>query len=174
MKTGKEIIQSGIITNYIPENVQQVGVDLRVNEIYQMQPQLHLNIDGYKTCRCAGNIPKEGKTELFFNKKPLFTDQDKCMLEAGYYEVVFEEGCKLNKNTALDLKTRSSLVRCGATIHNGMFDPGFETENIGCFLEVRFPIIVEKGSRLAQAVVYSCSDVDNVYNGQWQHDIQRR
>ena len=172
MKTGVEIANSKIITNFLEENIQQVGIDLRVKDIYQMQPHFHIDIDGYRTCYCAGNIPKEGKTQIFLNKETVF-ENGVCMLNPGYYEIEFEEGCKLNKNTALDLKTRSSLVRCGATIFNGMFDPGFETENIGCFLEVRFPIIIEKGSRLAQAIVYNCSDVDNIYNGQWQYDNQR-
>ena len=172
MKTGKEIANSKIITNFLEENIQQVGIDLRVKNIYQLSPRFHLDICEYTNCHCAGNIPKEGKTQIFVNKDIVF-ENGVCMLSPGYYEVEFEEGCKLDKNVTLDLKTRSSLVRCGVTIHNGMFDPGFETENIGCFLEVRFPIILEKGSRLAQAIVYDCSDVENVYNGQWQHDNQR-
>ena len=73
-------------------------------------------------------------------------------------------------------KTRSSLVRCGAIIESGQFDGGFETQNMGAFLHVIRPIIIERGARVAQAIINETYtvDEDHMYNGQWQGDKQRK
>lgn len=160
MLTGKEIIKNGIITNYCEEGIQQQGVDLRIKCIRRVNGS------------SISLIPKEGKTQL-----PDYDEwnggSDKFCLSPGYYEVEFMEGCIIPKNGAMWLKTRSSLVRCGATVHSGQFDAGFNTENVGCFLEVRFNMDIERGARIAQAILFTSNDVDNLYNGQWQGDVQR-
>ena len=158
MLTGKEIAKSGMIQNYLEENIQQVGIDVRLKEIIKLEPE---------TVNC---VPREGKTHVGFVKEPYnLKSLGKITLESGYYEITFMEGCKIPKNGAMYYKTRSSLVRCGCSVHSGMFDPGFETEFMGAFLEVRFPITLEYGSRLAQVIIEECNTVENLYNGQWQN-----
>ena len=161
MLTGKEIIEKGIITNYCEEGIQQQGVDLRIKRIRKVASGNNIPL-----------IPKEGKTKL-----PEYEGwddwSDKFCLSPGYYEVEFMEGCNIPKNCAMWLKTRSSLVRCGATVHSGQFDAGFNTENAGCFLEVRFNMDIELHARIAQAILFTSNDVDNLYDGQWQGDKQR-
>lgn len=152
--TGKEILEKGIITGSCSEGLQQQGIDLRIKDI--------------KIVQGVGEIPSTGKTEL-----PLYDHYELGYIEPGYYEITFEEGCKIPNNCSLHLKTRSSLVRCGAIIHSGQFDAGFETDSMGAFMHVIRPIIIEKGSRVAQAIVFQSSDVENLYNGQWQNDKQR-
>ena len=85
------------------------------------------------------------------------------------------ESCDIPKDAVLNYKTRSSLVRCGAIVHSGQFDGGFNTDKMGCFLEVLQPILIERGARIAQAVVDESYPVDDdkLYNGQWQNDNQR-
>lgn len=152
--TGKEILEKGIITGSCSEGLQQQGIDLRIKDI--------------KIVTGVGEIPSTGKTEL-----PFYDHYELGYIEPGYYEITFEEGCKIPNNCSLHLKTRSSLVRCGAIIHSGQFDAGFETDSMGAFMHVIRPIIIEKGSRVAQAIVFQSSDVENLYNGQWQNDKQR-
>lgn len=152
--TGKEILEKGIITGSCSEGLQQQGIDLRIKDI--------------KIVQGVGEIPSTGKTEL-----PLYDHYELGYIEPGYYEITFEEGCKIPNNCSLHLKTRSSLVRSGAIIHSGQFDAGFETDSMGAFMHVIRPIIIEKGSRVAQAIVFQSSDVENLYNGQWQNDKQR-
>lgn len=152
--TGKEILEKGIITGSCSEGLQQQGIDLRIKDI--------------KIVQGIGEIPSTGKTEL-----PLYDHYELGYIEPGYYEITFEEGCKIPNNCSLHLKTRSSLVRCGAIIHSGQFDAGFETDSMGAFMHVIRPIIIEKGSRVVQAIVFQSSDVENLYNGQWQNDKQR-
>jgi deoxycytidine triphosphate deaminase len=159
--TGKQIIEKGIITNYCEEGVQQQGIDVRLKSIRTM-----LN---------KGKVPAQGKTILPLYYKQEFGEDDCIELSPGYYEVEFEEAREIPNNMVLNYKTRSSLVRCGAIIHSGQFDAGFKTQNMGVFLHVIRPIILEKGARLAQAIVTESYPVDdeNLYDGQWQNDKQR-
>lgn len=162
--TGKQIIEKGIITNYCEEGIQQQGIDVRLKNIRGM-------------CD-LGKVPAQGKTTLPYYYEVKFGEdnEDNCIkLSPGYYEVEFEEACNIPNNMVLNYKTRSSLVRCGAIIHSGQFDAGFKTQNMGAFLHVIRPIILEKGARLAQAIVTESYPVDdeNLYDGQWQNDKQR-
>lgn len=159
--TGKQIIEKGIITNYCEEGVQQQGVDVRLKNVYVLGG--------------GGMVPKKGKTKLPQTKEIDCWVDSMIKLQPGYYEVEFEEACNIPNDMVLNYKTRSSLVRCGAIIHSGQFDAGFNTNNMGAFLHVIRPIILEKGARLAQAIVTESYPVDdeNLYNGQWQNDKQR-
>ena len=163
--TGKQIVEKGIVIGACDEGIQQQGVDVRISDI-----KLVDTCDGIY----AGYIPVNGKT------------QTPCAIEvtcpngvydlpAGYYEVTFEEGCIIPANCAMYFKTRSSLVRCGAEIRSGQFDGGFETDRMGAFLKVELPIRIEKGARVAQAIINETYTVEKeyLYDGQWQGDKQR-
>ena len=158
--TGKEIIEKQIITNYISESIQQQGVDVRIKDI---------SIVDYDS---VGIIPKEGKTKIPKTKK-IDPKNNIYELQPGYYELTFEEGCNIPENATLHFKTRSSLVRCGSQIFSGQFDAGFTTSNMGAFLYCMMPIKIYKGARVAQAIIFQSNNVKNLYNGQWQGDIQR-
>jgi deoxycytidine triphosphate deaminase len=47
---------------------------------------------------------------------------------------------------------------------------------MGAFLKVELPIIIEKGARVAQAIINETYTVDKeyLYDGQWQGDKQRK
>lgn len=156
--TGKQIHELGIVTNHSDEAVQQQGVDVRIRSISEL-----------KGC---GVIPEHGKTSLP-NTFPIEPDEGRWCLPAGYYEVELMEGIKMPDNAALYFKTRSSGVRCGAIVHSGQFDAGFETEHAGCYLEVLRTVVIEVGARIAQAIVHTSDSVTNTYNGQYQGDKQR-
>lgn len=157
--TGKEIIEKQIIKNYCNDGIQQQGVDVRLKSIRKMS-----TLGG-------GYVPAQGKTRL--PEGYSFKEEEKFELQPGYYEIVFEEGVMIPNNCTLHFKTRSSLVRCGAEVLSGQFDAGFHTENAGAFLHVILPITIEKGARVAQAIVFVSNPVGNLYEGQWQGDKQR-
>lgn len=167
--TGKQIVERNIIGGVCPEGIQQQGVDVRIDGVFEV---VHFG---------NGVVPVKGKTttpptvevaalDAYEGSKGYF------YLSPGYYEVTFEESCKIPANCAMYFKTRSSLVRCGAEIRSGQFDGGFETEKMGAFLKVELPIKIEVGARVAQAIVTETYPVDaeNLYNGQWQNDNQRQ
>ena len=160
MLTGKEIFNAGFIKGALEQNVQQQGVDVRVSKISKVFG--------------SGIIPVEGKTQRAQTSElPLFSD-DGWRLQPGYYEVEFEEGCEMPNNIGLQFKTRSSLVRCGCDIRSGHFDPGFKTDHMGAFMEVSLPVTIYKGACLAQVITFESNSVDNLYDGQWQDDKQRK
>jgi len=173
--TGKQIIERGIVTGVeAPEQVQQQGIDVRVFSIYSVGGRY-------------GFIPKSGKT--ITPKREViptsFSDGSAVCsipagvkywyLEPGYYELELMEGCSIPDNATLHFKSRSSLVRCGCQVFSGQFDAGFKTDFMGCYLLVTLPVYIERGARVAQAIVFESDPVskDNLYNGQWQGDKQR-
>lgn len=157
MLTGKQIAEKKVISNYKTENIQMQGIDLRLRNLYALFDY--------------GVIPREGKTEI--PKSQLIDLNEPIMIEPGYYEVEFEEGCSIPDNVCMKPMTRSSVVRCGGEIRSGLFDAGFATDHIGAFLKVERTIVLERGSRLAQAVCFTSDTVQNLYNGQFQGDCQR-
>lgn len=168
--TGRQIVEKSIITNFCTDGIQQQGVDVRIKKISVVGRGYHN--ESY------GRVPKEGKTITPTTTEipPITTNSiEYWELPVGYYEVEFEEGCNIPNYIAMNFKTRSSLVRCGAEILSGQFDAGFATNNMGAFLKVNIPITIEKGARVAQAILTETYEVDNenLYNGQWQGDKQR-
>lgn len=166
--TGKQIVEKGIIIGACEEGIQQQGVDVRIDRVFEV-----INFGN-------GTVPAKGKTTTPPTVEVAALDahedsQGHFYLPPGYYEVTFEEGCIIPANCAMQFKTRSSLVRCGAEIRSGQFDGGFETDRMGAFLKVELPIRIEKGARVAQAIINETYTVEEeyLYNGQWQGDKQR-
>ena len=97
------------------------------------------------------------------------------LLYEGVYDVIMNEGCKIAPNRVGLIRQRSSLMRNGAIITSSVFDPGFETDNIGTYMIVFETIFIEEDARVAQIYFHECSPVseDQLYNGQWQNDKQR-
>ena len=161
--TGKQIAERGIVKGFCNEAVQQQGIDVRIDKISV--------VDGHGIVPAAGKTIKAHTTNIEW----LNGDSEYVDLQPGYYEVELMESCDIPKDAVLNYKTRSSLVRCGAIVHSGQFDGGFNTDKMGCFLEVLQPVLIERGARIAQAVVDESYPVDDdkLYNGQWQNDNQR-
>jgi deoxycytidine triphosphate deaminase len=167
----KEVSEQGIITNIGEDSIQQVGIDLQVEKIESMFG--------------IGLIPVKGKTRLVQYKEiPLdliITDviddqpveKSGWRLTPGVYSVTFKQGCKIPKDQMLKIRQRSSMARNGSFIHSSIFDPGFETKNIGTIMIVMHPIEIEYEARIAQAYVNTYSPVENLYDGQYQKDNQR-
>lgn len=88
-------------------------------------------------------------------------------LPAGEYSITFEQGVKLPSGKTAFIRHRSSILRCGATITSGVYDPGFEVEEMGAVLFAAQPITIEVGARVAQIIIFDNNDAE-LYDGQWQ------
>lgn len=163
--TGKQIVDKGIVIGACVEGVQQQGVDVRLIKVSRVGEGVY----------DKGYVPTKGKTETPHSREVEY-NAGTWKLEPGYYEIEFLEGCKIPSYASMYFKTRSSLVRCGAIVHSGQFDAGFETEKMGAFLHVILPIEIEIGARVAQMIVHESYTVgdEHMYNGQWQNDKQRK
>ena len=96
--------------------------------------------------------------------------EDFYKLPVGMYSLTFHQGCKLPPNIKASIIHRSSILRCGGLITSGVYDPGFEVEEMGAILVVFQELTIEKNARVAQIVMEQCNGVaqEDLYSGQWQ------
>jgi len=134
---------------------QQVGYDLTLKEIKQIN----------------GGMVLADKTvvEEYTSIMPIKSANDKLIykLEPGTYSLTFEQGCKLDTKHTAFIRHRSSILRCGGIITSGVYDPGFEVDEMGAVLIATKPIIIEKGARVAQIIMLENQESE-AYNGQFQ------
>lgn len=88
-------------------------------------------------------------------------------IDPGTYSLTFEQGCKLDANTTAFIRHRSSILRCGAIITSGVYDPGFEVEEMGAVMIATKNIVIELGARVAQILMFQ-NNTASKYNGQFQ------
>jgi len=133
----------------------QVGYDLTLKEIKQINGGMVL----------ADKTVVEDYTTLM----PIKSANDKIIykLEPGTYSLTFEQGCKLDTKHTAFIRHRSSILRCGGIITSGVYDPGFEVDEMGAVLIATKPIIIEKGARVAQIIMLENQEAE-AYDGQFQ------
>jgi deoxycytidine triphosphate deaminase len=172
MLNAKQIADEGLL---LLENAKgkpaQVGYDITLKAVNKIGN------------RIGGNMFKEGRIGKVLKDKTeltTYTPENTIMLDGaegwllheGVYDITFNEGCKLPENRVAFIKQRSSLYRNGAIINSPVFDPGFETQNMGTLLYVHETLFIEKDARVAQIYFHECESAEK-YDGQWQGDKQR-
>jgi deoxycytidine triphosphate deaminase len=143
----------------------QVGYDLSVKEINKVGGSIGMVLVDKTVLNIHTPVDKinlEGKNGW--------------LLYAGVYDVIMNEGCNIPSNRVALIRQRSSLMRNGAIITSSIFDPGFVTPNIGTYMVVLETIFIEQDARVAQVYFHECEPVapEQLYNGQWQNDKQRK
>lgn len=161
----EQIMEQGLITiDNAYGKPAQVGYDLSIKEVN----------------RVGGKVGKVlvDKTEVNQHskvKKTFYEGKTGWLLTSGVYDVIMNEGCKISPNRVGLIRQRSSLMRNGTLIQSSIFDPGFETSNVGTYMFVNDLIFIEENARVAQMYFHECEPVaqDKLYNGQFQNDKQR-
>lgn len=149
----------------------QVGFDITLKAVNKIGNRIGPNL---YTGGPVGKVLKN-KTELTtytITETIQLDGAEGWMLHPGTYDLVFNEGCKIPNNRVAFIKQRSSLWRNGALINSPVFDPGFQTDNMGTTMLVTEPIFIEKDARVAQIYFHECDPAEE-YAGQWQNDKQR-
>jgi deoxycytidine triphosphate deaminase len=167
MLNAKQIVDEGLLLlEHTKGKPAQVGYDLSLKAVQKVGIS---TTDGK-----IGKVLKD-RTELT-TYSPINTIKvdrmEGWLLYQGVYDITFNEGCKIPNNRVAFVKQRSSLYRNGAIINSPVFDPGFETQNMGTLLYVYETIFIEKDTRVAQIYFHECDPADK-YDGQWQNDKQR-
>lgn len=183
------MLNSDEIIEYIKDPLclaikQQVGVDLTIESISRIKGDNRREFNGLFS-EHTGNVILKEKTHISdwnitYEKLPIKEKKIKTggiqqtisgwYLEIGTYSLTFNQGCKLPNHVSAEIVQRSSLNRLGCFIKSGIFDPGFETENIGTVLYVSVPILIEYRARLAQIKMDFCKPTNNPYCGQYQKE----
>jgi deoxycytidine triphosphate deaminase len=167
MLNAKQIADEGLLLlEHTKGKPAQVGYDLSLKAVQKVGTS---TTDGK-----IGKVLKD-RTELttYSPTNTIKVDgMEGWLLYQGVYDITFNEGCKIPDNRVAFVKQRSSLYRNGAIINSPVFDPGFETQNMGTLLYVYETIFIEKDARVAQIYFHECDPADK-YDGQWQNDKQR-
>lgn len=175
MLNAQQILDEGLLKlTESKGKVAQVGYDLTLKAVNKIGNKISGGV--YNLSR-GGEIGKvlKNKTQLT-TYTPLDTVQldgdTGWLLHEGTYDITFWEGCKIPNNRVAFIKQRSSLWRNGTLINSPVFDPGFQTDNIGTIMLVTETIFIERDARVAQIYFHECQPAEE-YNGQWQNDKQR-
>lgn len=164
----EQIIEKGLLKlEFTKGKPAQIGYDLSLKEVNRINSKDKI-----------GKVLKD-KTELatYQPQEIIHLDGDRgWLLYPGVYDITFHEGCKIPSNYVGLIRQRSSMLRNGTVLHSSVFDPGFETDFMGTVMVVNETIFIEAGARVAQIYFHECEEVrsDNLYNGQWQNDKQRK
>jgi deoxycytidine triphosphate deaminase len=144
-----------LIENVDKNNVQPSGVDLRAKTVYRLKNGGYLGLKNRQTPNVDIVSDKIG---------------DKIILEPNEF-VLVETMEKVNMpNDLLALIfPRSSLFRCGVSLHTAVVDPGFiGTLTFGMKNLSDHPFELEIGSKIGQIVFEEVKGNDKLYNGKYQ------
>lgn len=166
MLTAQEILQENLLRlENTTGKPAQVGYDLSVTQIYSI----------VETGAVLKDRTIAPKLEELEPSHEIINDKVMCgwKLKPGVYDIVFNEGCKIPDNRTGLIRQRSSISRNTGLIASSIFDPGFETEQIGTILMLWQELFIEKDARVAQMYFHEHNPAEK-YDGQWQNDVQRQ
>jgi len=154
----KQAVDDGVITNVGDGQVQQNGIDIRIDRMYRVRGSAYLGIAKKLMPNFDEVHPRKNAEtgEWVFDLSP----------EQSY---VFDavEVVDMPENLMALIVTRSTLNRCGIRVTSGVWDSGFRG-TLGGFINTgSIPAFIERGSRIAQVVFYN-ADSASMYNGQYQ------
>jgi deoxycytidine triphosphate deaminase len=144
-----------LIENIDEKNIQPSGVDLRVKRIYRLKNGGFLGNDNRITPDVESVSDKTG---------------EKIRLEPNEFVLVETvEKVNMPKDITAMVLSRSSLFRCGVSLHTAVVDPGFQgTLTFGMKNMSEFPFEIEIGSRIGQIVFKKVKGNVKLYNGKYQ------
>lgn len=151
----------------------QVGVDLTIKAINRIGQPTRMRADNPSSIYEDKGIIYNDESLVRGNKNnfgiytPIAPEDGFFHLEEGTYSVEFDQGIRaLPKNNTAFIWQRSTLGRNGVLIRSSVYDPGFETPNMGAILFVGRPVNIELHARIAQIVIHE-NEPTELYNGQY-------
>lgn len=134
---------------------QPVGFDLTVATISSFAHQGVLGFDND-----VRQLPQ--LRELIWH------DNSPLLLHSGGYLVNYNEVVDVPLDSAGIVLPRSSLLRCGATLHTALWEPGYRGRGYG-LLTVHHPLCLHRHARIAQLVMMRLEQaVELGYTGVYQ------
>jgi|21_taG_2_1085346.scaffolds.fasta_scaffold00045_35 deoxycytidine triphosphate deaminase len=153
-------VEQMLITNGKGKKAQ-VGYDLTVTDVKSIRGGM---LFADKTV-----LDRYDEVKLTTVEKAQGDERNVWVLTPGVYSVTFEQGCKLDDKTTAFIRQRSSILRMGGTVTSGVYDPGFEVDQMGGVMTLTKTVVLEHGARLAQIIMFENNSAE-LYDGQWQKD----
>jgi len=167
MLNSREILElikeKELIRDYVDVSIQlqPSGFDLSLSEIHEYADSGRVDFTNKERC-LASTIPLKEDEEGWFT------------LCKGCYLVVFNETVKIPLDTVAIARTRSTLLRNGASVETAVWDPGYHGRS-SSLLVVHNPkgIKLKKNSRIVQLVFFRMKEVEQGYKGVYQGERLR-
>jgi deoxycytidine triphosphate deaminase len=144
-----------LIENVDNNNVQPSGVDLRVKTVYRLKNGGYLGVKNRQTPNVDVVSDKVG---------------EKITIKPNEFVLVETmEKVNMPKNLLALILPRSSLFRCGVSLHTAVVDPGFVgTLTFGMKNLSEHPFEIEIGSKIGQIVFEEVKGNTKLYDGKYQ------
>lgn len=137
----------------------------------QLQPNgFDLTLGGVAMLQSAGRLGVAGENRILADLAPLVFDGFGFVyLIPGAYSITYNEVVHLPCDIMALGRPRSSLLRCGATIHSAVWDAGYSGRSQS-LLVVYNPqgIELQKNARLLQLVFLALGEETEPYQGIYQ------
>ena len=147
--------EKSLIENVDEKNIQPSGIDLRVKRIYRLKDGGYLGTNDRRTPDVESVSDRIGeKFTLGPNEFVLVETMEKV---------------NMPKDVMALILPRSSLFRCGVSLHTAVVDPGFKgTLTFGMKNLSEFPFEIEIGSKIGQIVFETVKGNVKLYDGKYQ------
>jgi len=155
MLSDKTLIKKNYVKNGL---IQTNGIDLSLNKVYK-----------FITC----GIVRNDKDTITPAIEEIESEDGIYYLDQGSYLFSINEKINLDLETTALVFPRSSLIRCGVSMSDAVWDSGFKsnlTTATKFLVNVNNPegFMIEKGARFCQMVFFKLDKIPNKgYNGQW-------
>lgn len=139
------------------EQLQPNGIDITVREI--------------AVFTSGGNVTGDNSGRVLSDVEPLPFDADEGVdLAPGAYLITFNEVVSLPYDIMALARPRSSLNRCGVSIHSAVWDAGYRGRSQALMVVYNtHGFRLYRNARVAQFVfMYTTRPVDRGYNGKYQ------
>ena len=143
----------------LAEQFQPAGVDLSVASVWSFEGAGSIDLDNRKR-----EVPKA--------KEMPFGSDGALHLGPGAYKIVFNELVSIPPDCAALARSRSSLLRMGASVQTALWDPGYEGRSEALLL-VSNPrgLRLHEHARVAQLVFIRLEKPSGEkYQGRYQHE----
>ncbi len=156
--------------------VQPHGIDLRLESVWGFAGAGFLGRDRSPSPTSAEPSPPAARAEparldrVLPEREPLpFDGEGRLYLPAGAYLVRFAEIVHLPRDLMALARPRSTLLRCGATLHTAVWDAGYQGRS-EALLVVANPhgLALERGARICQMIFLPLDAPGPAYAGAYQ------
>ena len=149
-----------LITGYIDldKQVQPSGFDLSLKEVH--------SING------SGSIDFSNEERVIAEYEALNPDGEGWWsLPQGCYMIVYNEIVSMPLDVSAIARSRSTVLRNGATVETAVWDPGYKGRSSSLLVvHNRRGLRVKKDARVAQLVFFRIKDVMKGYDGIYQNE----
>jgi dUTP pyrophosphatase len=139
----------------------------------QLQPSgFDLSLAEVRNYENSGSVDFTNEERKIAKTKIIEPNSDEWYeLQKGCYTIIYNEIVRMPLNIAAIARTRSTLLRNGATVETAVWDPGYIGRS-SSLLVVTNPngIRMKRNARVAQLIFFKLSEVEKGYSGIYQKE----